>query len=166
MVAKVEHHRGELFPQVGFIVTNLSLPSQAVVRFYNKPGTAEQWIKEGKCGEDDAAVVSSIPVQRSALAVEPVGLQPGKPVAAAGEDGRAVGETCAVLLAAVGRWASDAAGVRGDSAVNLGRCSCRRGKRLIRGGKLAKNEAGRERCLANQPESRQVPGFRSAERAD
>ncbi len=30
---------------------------------------------------------------------------------------------------------------------------------MIRGGKLAKNEAGRERCLANQPESRQVPGF-------
>jgi hypothetical protein len=37
-----------LFPRVGFIVTNLSLPSRAVVRFYNKRGTAEQWIKEGK----------------------------------------------------------------------------------------------------------------------
>jgi hypothetical protein len=47
-VAKVEYHQGELFPRVGFIVTNLSLPSQAVVRFYNKRGTAEQWIKEGK----------------------------------------------------------------------------------------------------------------------
>jgi hypothetical protein len=33
---------------VGFIVTNLSLPIRAVVRFYNKRGTAEQWIKEGK----------------------------------------------------------------------------------------------------------------------
>jgi hypothetical protein len=29
-------------------VTNLRLPSRAVVRFYNKRGTAEQWIKEGK----------------------------------------------------------------------------------------------------------------------
>ena len=48
MVAKVEHHVGELFPRVGFIVTNLTLPSRAVVRFYNKRGTAEQWIKEGK----------------------------------------------------------------------------------------------------------------------
>src|SRR6516162_8512717 len=48
MVAKVEHHQGELFPRVGFIVTNLSSPSRAVVRFYNKRGTAEQWIKEGK----------------------------------------------------------------------------------------------------------------------
>ncbi len=48
LVAKVEFHFGELFPRVGFIVTNLSLPSRAVVRFYNKQGTAEQWIKEGK----------------------------------------------------------------------------------------------------------------------
>jgi len=45
---EVEHHLGELFPRVGFIVTNLTLPSRAVVRFYNKRGTAEQWIKEGK----------------------------------------------------------------------------------------------------------------------
>jgi hypothetical protein len=48
VVAKVEHHAGELFPRVGFIVTNLTLPSRAVVRFYNKRGTSEQWIKEGK----------------------------------------------------------------------------------------------------------------------
>src|SRR5450830_755501 len=48
VVAKVEHHPGELFPQVGFMVTNLTFPSRAVVRFYNKRGTAEQWIKEGK----------------------------------------------------------------------------------------------------------------------
>jgi hypothetical protein len=38
---------GELFPRVGFIVTNMALPSRSVVRFYNKRGTAEQWIKEG-----------------------------------------------------------------------------------------------------------------------
>ncbi len=48
VVAKVEHHQKDLFPRVGFIVTNLTLPSRAVVRFYNKRGTAEQWIKEGK----------------------------------------------------------------------------------------------------------------------
>jgi len=35
-------------PRVGFIVTNLGTDSRAVVRFYNKRGTAEQWIKEGK----------------------------------------------------------------------------------------------------------------------
>ena len=48
VVAEVEFHFGELFPRVGFIVTNLEGDSRAVVRFYNKRGTAEQWIKEGK----------------------------------------------------------------------------------------------------------------------
>jgi hypothetical protein len=48
VVAKIEFHCGELFPRVGFIVTNLETNSRAVVRFYNKRGTAEQWIKEGK----------------------------------------------------------------------------------------------------------------------
>lgn len=43
-----EYHQGDLFPRVGFIVTNLSLPSRAAVRFYDKRGTSEQWIKEGK----------------------------------------------------------------------------------------------------------------------
>jgi hypothetical protein len=47
-ICSVEFHLGELFPRVGFIVTNLETDSRAVVRFYNKRGTAEQWIKEGK----------------------------------------------------------------------------------------------------------------------
>jgi len=48
VVAKVEWHQGELFPRVGFIVTNLNKRSKNVVKFYNGRGTAEQWIKEGK----------------------------------------------------------------------------------------------------------------------
>ena len=48
VVAKIEWHMGELFPRVGFIVTNLRWKSSNVVKFYNKRGTAEQWIKEGK----------------------------------------------------------------------------------------------------------------------
>jgi len=48
VVAKVEWHAGELFPRIGFIVTNLRWKSSNVVKFYNKRGTAEQWIKEGK----------------------------------------------------------------------------------------------------------------------
>jgi hypothetical protein len=48
VIAKVEWHQGELFPRVGFIVTNLSYPPKGIVRFYNGRGTAEQWIKEGK----------------------------------------------------------------------------------------------------------------------
>jgi hypothetical protein len=48
MIAKIEHHLGELFPRVGFIVTTLTGTNRAVVHFYNQRGTAEQWIKEGK----------------------------------------------------------------------------------------------------------------------
>ena len=48
VVAKVEFHPGELFPRVGFIVTNRSLPNERVLAFYNGRGTAEQHIKEGK----------------------------------------------------------------------------------------------------------------------
>ena len=47
-VAKVEWHQGELYPRVGFIVTNLTRPNKRVVKFYNGRGTAEQHIKEGK----------------------------------------------------------------------------------------------------------------------
>ena len=48
VVSKVEWHPGELYPRVGFIVTNLSRPAERVVAFYNHRGTAEQHIKEGK----------------------------------------------------------------------------------------------------------------------
>ena len=48
VVAKVEWHPGELFPRVGFIVTNTTRRSRNVVGFYNQRGTAEQRIKEGK----------------------------------------------------------------------------------------------------------------------
>ncbi len=48
VIAKIEWHPGELYPRVGFIVTNMSRRSENVVAFYNKRGTCEQWIKEGK----------------------------------------------------------------------------------------------------------------------
>ena len=48
VIAKVEWRPGELVPRVGFIVTNMSRPAERVVAFYNKRGTCEQWIKEGK----------------------------------------------------------------------------------------------------------------------
>ncbi len=41
VVAKVEWHPGELYPRVGFIVTNLSRPAKRAVAFYNHRGTAE-----------------------------------------------------------------------------------------------------------------------------
>ena len=48
VIAKVEWHPGELYPRVGFLVTNMSRPPERVVAFYIKRGTCEQWIKEGK----------------------------------------------------------------------------------------------------------------------
>jgi len=48
VVAKVEWHKDELFPRIGFIVTNLGGRAARVTRFYNGRGTAEQCIKEGK----------------------------------------------------------------------------------------------------------------------
>jgi Transposase DDE domain group 1 len=48
LLAKVEWHPGELYPRVGFLVTNQSRSAERVVAFYNGRGTAEQWIKEGK----------------------------------------------------------------------------------------------------------------------
>jgi hypothetical protein len=48
VATKVGFHFGELFPHLRFIVTSLEPDSRSVVRFYNKRGTAEQRIKEGK----------------------------------------------------------------------------------------------------------------------
>ncbi len=48
IIAKIEQYPDELFPRVGFIVTNLKWGDKKVVNFYNKRGTCEQWIKEGK----------------------------------------------------------------------------------------------------------------------
>ena len=41
MVAKVEWHQGELYPRVGFLVTNLKRPAERVSKFYNGRGTAD-----------------------------------------------------------------------------------------------------------------------------
>ena len=131
IVAKVEHHQGELFPRVGFIVTNMSLPSCAVVRFYNKRGTAEQWIKEGKQATHWTRLschrfrANEVRLQLSVLAynlgnlwrrlILPPRIKRWSLTsfaAAAGENRRPAGEARAVLLAPAGRRASDPAAVR------------------------------------------------------
>jgi hypothetical protein len=48
VLVKVEWHPCELFPRVGFLVTNLPLEPEESFAFYNQRGTAEQYIKEGK----------------------------------------------------------------------------------------------------------------------
>ena len=139
VVAKVEHHVGELFPRVGFIVTNLPLPNRAVVRFYNKRGTAEQWIKEGK----QAAHWTRLSCHRFRanevrLAAERARVQPRESVAATRaaeahrqlvadqspaaprQDGWAAGQARPLLLAPAGGEPSDAAAVRGDAPADLG----------------------------------------------
>ena len=43
-VAKIEWHRGELFPRIGFVVTNSRLPAGQVIKVYNG---------RGGCGKSD-----------------------------------------------------------------------------------------------------------------
>jgi hypothetical protein len=38
VIAKVEHHLGELFPRIGFIVTTLTGTNRAVIRFFHRRG--------------------------------------------------------------------------------------------------------------------------------
>lgn len=40
--------RGELFPRIGFVVTNSRLPAGKVVKVYNGRGDVENRIKDGK----------------------------------------------------------------------------------------------------------------------
>src|SRR5262249_33753224 len=50
VIAKVEWHPGELYPRVGFIVTNMSRQPERVVAFYNKRGSRRA--KARSCGRD------------------------------------------------------------------------------------------------------------------
>ena len=170
IVAKVEHHRGELFPRVGFIVTNMVLPSRSVVRFYNKRGTAEQWIKEGKQATHWTRLschrfrANEVRLQLSVLAynlgnlwrrlVLPPrnqALVAHESPAAAGEDRGAAGEACAVLLAPAGGRASDPAAFRRDAAEDLGATGAGRLTRGLSATKPAwrRNGTRVERCLRN-----------------
>jgi hypothetical protein len=85
VVAKVELHPGELYPRVGFIVTNLVRPAERVVAFYNHRGTAEQWIKEGKGDQVDPVIMSHLRRQLRLPPVARARLQPGQIHADAGD---------------------------------------------------------------------------------
>ena len=76
MVAKVEWHRGELYPRIGFVVTNLVRPAERIVAFYNHRGTCEQYINEGKGAiKVDAAVMPILCRQRGSPSAPCPGLQ-------------------------------------------------------------------------------------------
>ena len=104
-----------------------------MVRFYNKRGTAEQWIKEGK----QAVKMTRLSCHRfrsnqvrlalSLLAYnlgnlwrrlalpKNRGLVADESAATAGEDRRTAGQTCALLLVIAGGRTSEPAAVRGDA---------------------------------------------------
>jgi hypothetical protein len=48
VVCKIEWHVGELFPRVGFIVTNSNFEAEQVITIYNGRAEIENRIKEGK----------------------------------------------------------------------------------------------------------------------
>ncbi len=101
---------------------------------FGDSGAVDQGRQAG--GEDDAAELPSISVERSAAPAECDRLQPGQPLATVsaaqenrqlvadesaattGEDGRTAGEACSVLLADAGGRASDARTVRCDVATD------------------------------------------------
>jgi len=84
VVAKVEWHRGELFPRVGFVVTNMSARPKGMVHFYNGRGTTEQWIKGREVRPElDPAVMPQVRGQPGKAVVVCPGLQSGEPLEAA-----------------------------------------------------------------------------------
>ncbi len=48
VVARVERHRGDLFPKIGFVVTNPLMEPDRIIRFYNQRGTAERHVEKGR----------------------------------------------------------------------------------------------------------------------
>jgi hypothetical protein len=128
-----------LFPRIGFIVTNLATPSQAMVRFYNKRGTAEQWIKEGKQAVKMTRLschrfrANEVRLWLSVIAYNlgnlwrrlalpaPIGKWSLTSVQQrfVKTGGRLI-QTCALLLVAIGREPSDAAAVRRHAGEDRG----------------------------------------------
>ncbi|MEW6040987.1 MAG: transposase [Elusimicrobiota bacterium] len=64
VVVKIEHHKGELFPRIGYIVTSMKWDNRRIVKFYNKRGTCESASGEDKrrkiCPELDKTQLSGI----------------------------------------------------------------------------------------------------------
>ena len=85
VVAKVEWHQGELYPRVGFIVTNRSAQPPGVVHFYNR-SRHDRAVDQGRqvCLELDAAVLPALCPESGEVGSVCLGLQPGQLPAAAG----------------------------------------------------------------------------------
>ena len=77
VVAKVEWHPGELYPRVGFIVTNLARPAERVVAFL-QPARHLRAMDQRREGSDqvDALVMPFLRCQRGSPSAPCAGLQP------------------------------------------------------------------------------------------
>ena len=89
VVAKVEWHQGELYPRVGFIVTNLTRPNRAGGQVLQRP-RHRRAAHQGRQERDplDAAVLPRLPPQRGAAPAARAGLQPRQLHAHAGAAAR------------------------------------------------------------------------------
>ncbi len=186
VVAKVEFRSGELFPRVGFIVTDLETDGRAVVRFCNKRGTAGA-MDQGK----QAVKMTHLSCRRFRSSEEPLWLerhrlQSGRPLAEAGaaaargqlvvdQSAKAFGkdrrpddvdQACAVILAAAGGGSSDAATCRG-LVWRIAALPVPAGGKLAAAGRESgqKREAGTEECLGDRAEGGHVTGWPHRERA-
>ena len=168
---------------VGFIDTSMSLPSRSVVRFYNKRGPAEQWIKEGKQATHWTRLsCHRFRANEVRATTERAGLQPGQLVAAArtaeqdqelvadelatqvDEDRRSAGQARAVLLAAAGRRALEPQAVRRHAAQDLGAAAAKRVALTGRGSTVFGSQRFRkEQC---RPERRSARSINVCERMD
>ena len=68
VVAKVEWHQGELYPRVGFIVTNLTRPAERVASSTTAAAPPNNGSARARCAALDAAVLPRLPRQRRAAA--------------------------------------------------------------------------------------------------
>ena len=79
VVAKVAWHPGELYPRVGFIVTNLGRPAVGVVAFYNQrcrgtkitanPEEAGKWAEDVGWSRGCGAILG--PIERQKIIANP-----------------------------------------------------------------------------------------------
>jgi len=151
--------------------------SRALLQQARYSGAVDQGGQAGNI--DDPAFFSSFLLEPSAAGAEPVGLQPGKPVAAAGvaeanrelvtdesaaaagEDGRTASETCALLLVAAGGRTSDAAAIQGHAGPDRSTTGDD-GGRERQGGRvcirnLSYQRLGKEECCKNKAQDETIP---------
>ena len=78
VVAKIEWHEGELFPRVGFVVTNLRRSGSGWSSSTTDGVRPSSGSRRGRTPEMDAAVVSPVQRQPGPVAAVCLGLQPGE----------------------------------------------------------------------------------------